>query len=100
MKWKKDHKIPNSKSKMNDDAKGGSKRKASNDEYDSDVSNLNDSNYEYEDDTENEGFHDKKSLYGKGFECKNEVGEDLNIQSNHMQNFNKMINITSKTLMT
>ncbi len=58
MKWKKDHKMPNSKLKLNGEgvSKGSMKRKNSsnNDEFDSDVSNLDDSKYDDYDDSEND----------------------------------------------
>lgn len=56
MKFKKDHKIPNSKSKLNDvtGARVNKKKHKSGDEYDTDSDNLDTSNYADFDDDDDE----------------------------------------------
>lgn len=56
MKWKKDHKMPNSKLKLNGEGNASGKRKNSsnNDEFDSDASNLDDSKYDDYGESDNE----------------------------------------------
>lgn len=92
MKWKKDHKMPNSKSKLTENlSKSEMNRKNSgnNDEYDSDSSNMEGSELNYDlDDGDNNGFDEDKKPFMNGYDCKKESSNELS----HRQSFNKIIN--------
>lgn len=84
MKWKKDNKIPNTKSKLSDSVIAKIKGKKSGmDEYDTDSDNLDTSNYE--DDEEEEEDDDDDVETG---------------QNAYNSGYNKMnMNVKNKTLM-
>ena len=111
MKWKKDHKIPNSKAKVNEaNAKGcaGGKRKEFDDEFDLDAScsNLDDdeasSNFDYDEnefEDANLGRHNKSEQSAKK-KCFIQAFDDKAKSSNsETQSFQTLLNNTNKPLM-